>query len=116
MGMMKEQRDKDEAKKPKPKPKPKKLTKKERMKAELMGHLAPGLDDAMNLMPVDDDKERRMLQQQSDNMFAQMIRRSKLPPTQEINLREFCDLVWRTGQASPLDEDEIANPRIKEEE
>merc|ERR1712228_218696 len=47
--MINEQNAEKAKKKPKPKPKPKnqKLTKKERMKLELMGHIAPGVDDAM---------------------------------------------------------------------
>jgi len=35
----------------------------------------------------------------------QMMQRAKMSGEQELTLREYCDLVWRTGEASPLDND-----------
>merc|ERR1712039_1107214 len=110
----KEKKKKEE---PKPKPKPRsKMTKKERMKADLLGSLAPGFDSLSKALP-ENDKEAEMFRQQSENMMNQMINRAKLRPDTKVTLREFCDLVWRTGNASPLDPDDMfAEPKKPEDE
>merc|ERR1712061_447842 len=82
---------------------------KERMKADLLGSLAPGFDSLSKALP-ENDKEAQMFHQQAENMTNQMINRAKLRPDTKVTLREFCDLVWRTGNASPLDPDEWNQP------
>merc|ERR1712070_739283 len=97
-----------------PAPPPKKpTTKKEKKKAELMASLGMAFDSVASTMPEPEDKEFEMLEKQAMQMIQQMVHRSKLPPTQELTLREWCDLVWRTGNASPLDQDE---PQKEEED
>merc|ERR1711924_144688 len=111
--IMKEEAEKKNKKEPRrPPSKPKgALTKKERMKQELMGELGMAFDaGASQVGPeVDEESEyRKTLQQYGNQTVQQMITRSKLPPETDLTLREFCDLVWRAGQASPLDVDEPA--------
>merc|ERR1712203_1315631 len=80
------------------------------------GSLAPGLDSFSKALP-EKDRETEMFHQQAENMMQQMINRAKLRPTTKVTLREFCDLVWRTGNASPLDPDEWnAPPKSKDED
>merc|ERR1712187_329966 len=109
--IMKEEKEKKKKKEPKRAPsKPKaKLTKKERMKQELMGELGMAFEAGAGQVGPDVDEEReykKTLLQYGNQMVQQMIQRSKLPPETDLSLREFCDLVWRAGQASPLDADE----------
>mmetsp|Transcript_17617 Transcript_17617/g.31846 ORF Transcript_17617/g.31846 Transcript_17617/m.31846 type:complete len:204 (-) Transcript_17617:107-718(-) len=105
----------EERKKKKP-PQKKPQTKKEKQKQALMGHLGGTFENALEAMPEPPDTKLEMLKTKSQEMFMQIIARSKLPPDTEINLREFCDLVWRAGNASPLDPDEWLNPPTKDEE
>eukprot|EP00443_Scrippsiella_acuminata_P058801 CAMPEP_0115439432 /NCGR_PEP_ID=MMETSP0271-20121206/35774_1 /TAXON_ID=71861 /ORGANISM="Scrippsiella trochoidea, Strain CCMP3099" /LENGTH=273 /DNA_ID=CAMNT_0002865125 /DNA_START=54 /DNA_END=876 /DNA_ORIENTATION=+ len=90
------------------KPEPKgKLSKKERMKQELMGQLSPGFDKMSESLTKDEDeKELKLYEQQAGQMLMQMMNRAKLGPKDKMTLSEFCDMVWRGGNWSPLDEDE----------
>mmetsp|Transcript_616 Transcript_616/g.1264 ORF Transcript_616/g.1264 Transcript_616/m.1264 type:complete len:199 (-) Transcript_616:147-743(-) len=111
----KQKQEAEEKKKRKPAPR-KPQTKKEKQKQALLGHLGGSFQNALEAMPDPPDTRLEMLKSKSQEMFMQMIHRSKLPPDTMINLREFCDLVWRSGNASPLDPDEWLNPPKKDDD
>eukprot|EP00928_Gymnodinium_smaydae_P040321 TRINITY_DN27358_c0_g2_i1.p1 TRINITY_DN27358_c0_g2~~TRINITY_DN27358_c0_g2_i1.p1 ORF type:complete len:194 (-),score=42.11 TRINITY_DN27358_c0_g2_i1:80-661(-) len=118
--LIKEEREKalksSSAGKSKKKPKAKsKMTKKERMNAELLGHLAGSFDKIPDADPIS-DKMKKQYQQTADGIVGQMIRNSKLSPDTELTVREFCDLAFRSGQASPLDQDEPEKEEKDEKE
>jgi len=85
-----------------------KLTKKERMQQELLGSMGEVFAaGTAQFKDVDEDKEyEATLLQYGKQTVQQMIQRSRLPPNTELTLREFCDMVWRAGSASPLDYDQ----------
>merc|ERR1712008_126404 len=94
-------------------PRQSRLTKKERLKQELLGHVAEGFDSMASGLQKeeDEDSDVKAFKQQADAMMGQMMNRAKFKVDTKVTLREFCDLVWRTGNASPLDEDEDEQPR-----
>lgn len=83
----------------------KKLTRKERMKQELLGSLANSFDAVTNQLPQE-DRERKMYEQQALQFLSQAANRAHLKPEDKVTLQEFCDVVWRAGNPSPLDEDD----------
>merc|ERR1719263_1334698 len=87
-----------------------KLTKKERMQQELLGTMGEVFaEGTAQFKDVDADAEYEAeLLRYGKQMVGQMIQRSKLPPNTELTLREFRDMVWRAGVASPLDYDEAS--------
>ncbi|CAK0852488.1 unnamed protein product [Prorocentrum cordatum] len=98
-------------KQPKQKPRPKmsKLSKKERMKQELLGHIGSDFDALAQDAQVDrveDDPMFETYEQQARQSIGQMANNAKLRPDDELTLREFCDLIWRAANWSPLDPDE----------
>jgi len=97
-------------KKAPPKPKPKgKLSKKERMKQELLGELSPGMADIdaklANAEKEEYENQLKTYENQVISMLGQMVQRAHLGPDDKVTLSEFCDLIWRGGNFSPLDED-----------
>mmetsp|Transcript_54931 Transcript_54931/g.170151 ORF Transcript_54931/g.170151 Transcript_54931/m.170151 type:complete len:148 (-) Transcript_54931:28-471(-) len=96
-----------QAKKRKEKAKPPgKLTKKERMRQELLGSLAGSFDEVADRLEPEQDREEQVYRQQASSFLMQAANRAKLKPTDEVTLTEFCDVVWRAGNPSPLDWDE----------
>merc|ERR1719166_46147 len=101
--------------KPKPAPSPpkKKLSKKERLKQELMGHVGGNQEDVAKATAAQErEKELQAYEQQAEQIMGQILKRAKLGPSDKLTLREFCDIMWRGGNASPLDEDDP----VKEDE
>mmetsp|Transcript_66262 Transcript_66262/g.178285 ORF Transcript_66262/g.178285 Transcript_66262/m.178285 type:complete len:219 (-) Transcript_66262:239-895(-) len=99
------------AKKAPPKPKPTgKLSKKDRMKQELLGELTGSLDDVEKRLSEaekkEEERELKTYEQQVLQMMGQMMQRAKLTYKDDVTLSEFCDLIWRGGNWSPLDADE----------
>mmetsp|Transcript_93719 Transcript_93719/g.166746 ORF Transcript_93719/g.166746 Transcript_93719/m.166746 type:complete len:177 (-) Transcript_93719:63-593(-) len=96
--------------KPKARPKGKSQSKKERMKQELSeqgvfdGMMRSAHEDAR----FQDEETYQKTVSTGESFVAQMLARSKLKPETEVTLREWCDLVWRSGRASPLDQDTLA--------
>lgn len=87
--------------------KPAKLSKKERMKQELKQQLNGDLRTVFQDMESAKDKTAyyQRIREQGEQMILQMSRQSKLPFDTDLTLREWCDLVWRSGRFSPLDQD-----------
>mmetsp|Transcript_60752 Transcript_60752/g.180987 ORF Transcript_60752/g.180987 Transcript_60752/m.180987 type:complete len:204 (-) Transcript_60752:137-748(-) len=83
-----------------------KLTKKERMRQELLGSLAGSFNEVADVLPQK-DTEHELYEQQAQNFITQAAQRAKLRPEDEVTLKEFCDIIWRSGNASPLDSDDV---------
>ncbi|CAK9017107.1 Uncharacterized protein SCF082_LOCUS13481 [Durusdinium trenchii] len=85
-----------------------KLSKKERMKRELKQELRDDLGAVFQQM--DSAKSNtayyQRVKEQGEQMILQMSRQSKLPLDTDVTLREWCDIVWRSGRFSPLDQDQ----------
>eukprot|EP00439_Symbiodinium_sp_Y106_P076834 s723_g15.t3 len=85
-----------------------KLSKKERMKQELSGHLGQMFGELKDSSAADAKKDEEMYQavfQQGEQMIHRIAQQAKLPMTTEVTLREWCDMAWRAGRFSPLDPD-----------
>lgn len=93
-----------------PKPKGGKLTKKERMRQELLGSLSGGFDEVTDQLKPEEETKDKVYQQQAMNLLGQAMRRAKLTPADEVTLKEFCDMIWRTGNASPFDPEGPSQP------
>lgn len=86
-----------------PAPKPKPLTKKEKRKKALSGMMG-GSWQHLDRMPQAQDMEaQKMKKYQIESMMGKIFNRSAVELDDEVTLREFCDMVWRTGEMSPLD-------------
>ncbi|CAE7818968.1 unnamed protein product [Symbiodinium sp. CCMP2592] len=85
-----------------------KLSKKERMKQELSGHLGQMFGELKDSSAADAKKDEEMYQavfQQGEQMIHRIAQQAKLPMNTEVTLREWCDMAWRAGRFSPLDPD-----------
>ncbi|OLQ07074.1 hypothetical protein AK812_SmicGene9553 [Symbiodinium microadriaticum] len=85
-----------------------KLSKKERMKQELSGHLGQMFGELKDSSAADAQKDEEMYQavfQQGEQMIHRIAQQAKLPMNTEVTLREWCDMAWRAGRFSPLDPD-----------
>ncbi|CAE6927382.1 unnamed protein product [Symbiodinium sp. CCMP2456] len=85
-----------------------KLSKKERMKQELSGHLGQMFGELKDSSVADAKKDEEMYQavfQQGEQMIHRIAQQAKLPMNTEVTLREWCDMAWRAGRFSPLDPD-----------
>eukprot|EP00747_Dinoflagellata_sp_TGD_P064882 gnl/TRDRNA2_/TRDRNA2_154106_c0_seq1.p1 gnl/TRDRNA2_/TRDRNA2_154106_c0~~gnl/TRDRNA2_/TRDRNA2_154106_c0_seq1.p1 ORF type:complete len:272 (-),score=66.68 gnl/TRDRNA2_/TRDRNA2_154106_c0_seq1:40-768(-) len=94
-------------KKKKPPPQKKATTKKEKRMAELKGLIGGNFEGSFSEENRDSYK---LYRQQTESIIGQASQRSKLPLDTKFTLREFCDLMWRTGNASPLDPDDMPGP------
>ncbi|CAE6971860.1 unnamed protein product [Symbiodinium natans] len=91
-----------------------KLSKKERMKQDLSGHLGQIFNDLKDSSTADAKKNEEMYQavfQQGEQMVNRMAQQAKLPLDTEVTLREWCDMAWRAGRFSPLDPDFMLVPK-----
>mmetsp|Transcript_37749 Transcript_37749/g.82660 ORF Transcript_37749/g.82660 Transcript_37749/m.82660 type:complete len:196 (+) Transcript_37749:31-618(+) len=91
----------------KPKP-PTKKTKKQRRMEELTQVMTGSFAtlDQAPLRTRDDPERMQQLASMSTNMLVQAMKRAKLGPEDKLTLKEFCDVVWRAGNPSPLDPEE----------
>ncbi|CAE7699006.1 unnamed protein product [Symbiodinium pilosum] len=92
-----------------------KLSKKERLKQDLSGHLGQIFGDLKDSSASDAKKSEETYQavfQQGEQMIQRIAQQAKLPLSTEVTLREWCDMAWRTGRFSPLDPDK---PKKEEE-
>eukprot|EP00931_Biecheleriopsis_adriatica_P115020 TRINITY_DN90872_c0_g1_i1.p1 TRINITY_DN90872_c0_g1~~TRINITY_DN90872_c0_g1_i1.p1 ORF type:complete len:238 (+),score=57.37 TRINITY_DN90872_c0_g1_i1:25-714(+) len=85
-----------------------KLSKKERLQLELdkgLGGILADLKDTSEADAKAAQESYDIILRQGSQMIGNMMRNSKLGPDTEVTLREFCDIVWRSGKPSPLDQD-----------
>lgn len=89
------------------KPTDKKLSRKERIKQELMGRIGSHFDAVVKHLPGG-TSERDMVHEkvlsQGASVMGQIIQKTKLPPDTEFELAEFCDVMYRQSHTTPLDE------------
>merc|ERR1719491_229001 len=97
-----EKKRKEEAAK---KASPPKLSRKERVKQELAAKLGTALSPVDNLPNYGDPREHREkeLRKKTEEVMLQVFKKTKLPRDWKYTLREFCDVVFRASNPSPLD-------------
>lgn len=84
---------------------PAKLSRRDRVKQELAAKLGNAFSPVDNLPNYGDAKahKQKELRKKTEEVMLQVFKKTKLPRDWKYTLREFCDVVFRASNPSPLD-------------